>query len=128
MVLHREWGRSLKNVGAESGVTKETIVNHGAATTVALTVSDMNKVHVFENTSECTVTLPSVTGDHVGYWLEFRKKGAGIVINRNDSDTIAGDTSIQNTQAGETWACLRLILDSATNWGLKPMLGNWVTA
>lgn len=109
---------------------KQISINHGTDTTVVLTADDLNKIHVFENTSACTVTLMSISASDIGSWIEFRKKGAGnLTINRTDSDTIAGsDVSITNTNLGQTYAFLKLKIDGATNFGFGAMLGDWVTS
>jgi len=107
----------------------ETVVYNGTDTLINLSTSDLNKVHVIENAAAVVVNLPSVGASDVKDWVEFRKKGAGnLTVNRGGANTVVGLTSIANTVAVQTYAYVRLILETATNWGRQGALGSWTTS
>ena len=114
-------------IASGGGCAPPPVVYNNTDTTINLTVADLNKVWVIENASAVAVNLPSVGSSHIGYWIEIRKKGAGnLTINRADSDTIAGGTKTENLVASQTFAAIRLILETATSWGAQGTpLGSW---
>ncbi len=130
MFLHRR--AKLLKIGARHGEASEhsfTVINQGTKTTLNLTSGDLNKVHVLENIAALTISLPATGAILVGSWITFRKKAAGnVTANANGSDALADGTSISNTVAAQTWAEVTLFIDTATSWGLSPMLGSWVTS
>jgi len=107
----------------------DPVVYNSTDTIINLSTSDLNKVHVIENAAAVVVNLPSVGSSDVKAWVEFRKKGAGnLTINRGGTNTVVGLTSISNTVPAQTFAYVRLIVETATNWGRQGALGNWTTA
>ncbi len=69
-----------------------SVVDQGVITTLNLTVSDLNTVHLLKNTATLTVNLPSVDSSNVGSWISLKKRAAGYVsINPADSDVIDGE-------------------------------------
>jgi len=108
-----------------------SVEDHTTDTTVTLATTDLNKVHLFSNTSTCNVKLPSVDSDNVGSWLEIRKKGTGsLYITTNDSDTImyADWMQVYNTDSAPTFDHIILFLESATHWSCRGLYGPWETA
>ena len=108
----------------------ETIVDQEQVGVLDLTISDLNKVHLLQNTGEATINLPSVSSTYVGDGIEFRKKGIGIVnIIAADADTIMFTGNIQMiAPSGEaTFDFLKLILESETHWGCNGYYGPWET-
>ena len=105
------------------------VVDHGTATTVNLATSDFNKVHLFQNTSECDVTLPAVDIDDVGVWFKFRKKGTGsLIITVAAGDYIMDDNTIIANETEQIWGSLEICLEEDGYWGVLSMLGNWETS
>jgi hypothetical protein len=117
-------------IGAGTGLyVTPSLVYNNTDTTINLTTSNLNTIYVIENVSNVVINCPSVDSGHIGSWMEVRKKGAGnITINRADSDLIVGGTSIANTEAAQTYAFIRLLIETATSWGMQGSLGSWTTS
>ena len=114
-------------VRASSG-EKRLIVEQGDAPTLNLTVSDLNQVHLLQNSGEVAVNLPSVDSDDVGSWIDFRKRGSGeVTINRADLDLINGQEYCKN-ETEQTFAMVVLLLEKETEWGQGPVVGDWETS
>ena len=110
---------------ATGGTGKKTVTDQGNVVTLDLTVSDLNKVHLLQNTGEAIITLPSVGADNVGSWLDFRKRGSGeVTINRADADLIHGQEWCKN-ETEQTFAMVVLLLEEETKWGHGPVVGDW---
>jgi len=103
------------------------IVDQGIATVVTLVATDLNKTHLFKNTTSCVITFPTVTSSNKGAHIQCRKKGIGdIDIKRGGTNTfIDNATHFANTNASQTYSYITLIADTATNWGISAMLGDW---
>jgi len=107
-----------------------TIVDQGTATVVTLVATDLNKTHIFKNTTSCTITFPTVTSSNKGAHIQCRKKGIGnIDIKRGGANTFIDDaTHFANTSSLQTYSYITLMTDTATNWGIEAMLGDWTSS
>lgn len=108
-----------------------TVSDHTGSTSVTLTTTDLNKIHIFSTvTSKCTVYLPSVDSSQIGYSFKALKRGAGAVeVDAADSDTIVDDgTKITNNTTSSV-DILSLMLETSTHWGfLERPYGIWETS
>jgi hypothetical protein len=98
---------------------------------LTLTLADIGKTVIVNSSSDRTINLPSVDSSHVGATFTIWKLGSGrVTIDAADSDTImdsAAGGTIYNSATGETWACIRLRLQSATQWAIEGGVGTWTT-
>ena len=121
---------SVGNLEASTGSTIRTIINHAATTTVVkIPNANLNKLHRFMNTATCVVTIATITAAQKGYWLMCRKKGIGFLdFKRGGANTIDTDaTHIYNDNASITNSLLKLSIETATNFEIEDMRGDWVT-
>ena len=66
-----------------------------------LTTTHLNAHHTMNHAGDKTITFPSITADHIGYWFRFSKLGAGkLTLQLVDADLI--QCIIQSTSAGGT--------------------------
>jgi hypothetical protein len=98
---------------------------------ITLTTSQIGMTVIVNSSSDRTVNLPSVDSSHIGATFTIWKLGAGkVTIDAADSDTImdssAGGT-ISNSASTEIWACIKLRLETATQWGIQGGVGTWTT-
>jgi len=111
---------------------KQTVVDQGEVTTFNMVVTDLNKIHLLQNSGEATINLPSVDADDIGSGVEFRKKGIGRVdIVAADLDTVIGASDTQvSFQSGETptFDFIKLVLETETHWGCNGIYGPWETS
>jgi hypothetical protein len=112
-----------------------SLVTYGAtidgSSGLTLTAGDIGKTVIVNSSSDRTIYLPSVDSSHIGARFVVWKLGSGkVTIDAADSDTImdssAGGT-IYNSSSTETWACLILRLESASQWGIQGGVGTWTT-
>ena len=123
---------TVDQINSVAGAAPVTVTYSTDATT-NLTTATMNKVLALEVAGATAVNLPSVAAGDVGLWITIHKLGAGnLVINAADSDVINDSSpggSISNTVAAQTYACIGLILVTATEWRQRGFpLGTWVSA
>lgn len=112
-----------------------SLVTYGAtidgSSGLTLTTSDIGKTVVVNSSSDRTIYLPSVDSGHIGARFIIWKLGSGkVTIDAADSDTIMDSTAggtIYNSSSTETWACLILRLETATQWGIQGGVGTWTT-
>ena len=111
---------------------KQTVVDQGEVTTFNMVVTDLNKIHLLQNSGEAVINLPSVDADDIGSGVEFRKKGIGRVdIVAADLDTVIGASDTQvSFQSGETptFDFIKLVLETETHWGCNGIYGPWETS
>jgi hypothetical protein len=98
---------------------------------ITLTTSQIGMTVIVNSSSDRTVNLPSVDSSYIGATFTIWKLGTGkVTIDAADSDTImdssAGGT-IYNSSTTEIWACIRLRLQTATQWAIDGGVGNWTT-
>jgi len=111
---------------------RKTVVDQGEVTTLNMAVTDLNKIHLLQNSGEAVINLPSVDSDDIGSGVEFRRKGiGGVAIVAADSDTImiGSDTQI-SMLSGEvaTFDFVKLVLETETHWGCNGIYGPWETS
>ena len=111
---------------------RKTVVDQGEVTTLNMAVTDLNKIHLLQNSGEAVINLPSVDSDDIGSGVEFRRKGiGGVAIVAADSDTImiGSDTQI-SMLSGEvaTFDFIKLVLETETHWGCNGIYGPWETS
>jgi len=118
---------AVNNLNAS--VNRREIVEHGTATAVYIATSNLDKIHRFSNTATCIITLPTVGSGQKGSWIAGRKKAAGIIdIKCQGDNTIDDDaTHIYSSNASQTNALIRLSIETATNFEIEYMLGEWTT-
>ena len=105
-----------------------TIINHGTATLVTIATNDLNKTHRFSNTASCYATFPTITSVQKGNFIRIRKKGLGIDFKCQGSNTIDDNaTHIYNNNASQTNAFLLLGIETATNFEIETVFGDWGT-
>ncbi len=117
-------GVEISGSGATSGSPsslKEEVVNHAGS--VAITESDLNKVHVFSGAA--TITLVEITTGMIGKWIKIKKRTSeAITINIAGSDVIIDQASFVNSTS-EDWAYAHLNIEALAKWGVE-YLGTWV--
>jgi len=111
---------------------RKTVVDQGEVTTLNMAVTDLNKIHLLQNSGEAVINLPSVDSDDIGSGVEFRRKGiGGVAIVAADLDTImiGSDTQI-SMLSGEvaTFDFVKLVLETETHWGCNGIYGPWETS
>jgi len=114
-----------------TGTGKKTVVPQGEVTTLNMTVADLNKIHLLQNSGEAVINLPSVDSDDIGSGIEFRKKGSGeINIVAADLDTImiGTDTQVSLPSGEVTIDFIKLVLETETHWGCNGIYGPWETS
>jgi len=105
-----------------------TIINHGTATLITIATNDLNKTHRFSNTASCYATFPTITSVQKGNFIRIRKKGLGIDFKCQGSNTIDDNaTHIYNNNASQTNAFLLLGIETATNFEIETVFGDWGT-
>jgi len=110
---------------------KQTVVDQGEVTTFNMVVTDLNKIHLLQNSGEAVINLPSVDSDDIGSGVEFRKKGSGeINIVAADLDTImiGTDTQVSLPSGEVTIDFIKLVLETETHWGCNGIYGPWETS
>ena len=98
------------------------VEDHLTTTSIVLTANDFNKVHLFSNTASCLITLPSVSADDIGKWVEIRKKDSdNITIQVADvGDTIIDTgTMVISTNATPLFDHILLFVKSATHFSVR---------
>ena len=104
-----------------------TVEEHGTTSRISLDSDDYNKIHRFEPESgiPMIVNLPPADEDDIGKYLDMRKRGSGeLYFHRSGEGTIFGETRCLN-ETEETFAQVVLVLETATEFGAGPILGNW---
>jgi len=122
----RIFDNELKTV-EESATGTKTIEEHGTTSRISLDSDDYNKTHRFEPESgiPMIVNLPTADEDDIGKFLDMRKRGSGeLYFHRSGEGLIFGETRCVN-ETEETFAQVVFVLETATEFGAGPILGNW---
>lgn len=102
-----------------------SIVNHTDDVTLAF--ADFNKEHIMTAATAKVFTLPAATAGMIGKWLVLRKAGAGnLTLTPDGSDTMNGDSTLVSNDATQTYANIRLVVEAAGSWGVRPLMGDWI--
>ena len=89
-----------------------------SATAVKLGNKDSNKLFVFNTTAACTVTLPEITPDNIGWTATFIVKTNNdniSIINTADGNDTTGDIYVGGLHGVTTTAAQSLFIKAADN-------------
>ena len=93
-------------------------LNELTATAVKLGDNDSNKLFVFNTTAACTVTLPEITPDNIGWTATFIVKANNDNVNRIDTadgNDTTGDIYVGGLHGVTTTAAQSLFIIAADN-------------
>ena len=119
---------TITNLQASNNQTR-TVVKHGTATKATIPIADLNKIHTFYNATNAMITIATISSADEGKWIMLRKKAIGILdFKRGGANTFDGvATHFMNNNASQTNALLKLSIETATNFEIENMIGDWVS-
>ena len=107
-----------------------TIVNHTVGR--AITADDLDKLHIINATSAEAFDLLDVSGStYIGRRIGFAKANSGNLdinaFNQADgTNTLLGETDIENTDPSETYAEIWLVVSGDGEWRIDGVpFGSW---
>lgn len=126
-----EFPYAIDTDGVINGTILATQIIYTVVDLVTSTViTDLNTIYTVTSGSPVVVTLPAVTEDHVGSFIEIYKMGVGnLTITAGAGNFIAAGaatTSITNIHTEEAKAAgvvLRCV--SAGQWVVSSLIGTW---